>query len=94
LAEFNRAENAGIVERLARRAIETHILNQEHQIRAWRKAIEILRPALGHLPARWRLLFEYPLLRLGRRLDVVLVAECAIFVFEFKIGAYAFDAAA
>jgi hypothetical protein len=94
LAEFKRSEDAGVVERLALRAIETYILNHEQQIRAWRKEIEILRPALGHLPDRWRLLFEYPLLRLGRRLDVVLVAECAIFVFEFKIGASAFDAAA
>jgi hypothetical protein len=34
------------------------------------------------------------LLRLGRRLDAVLVGESAIFVLEFKIGSAVFDAAA
>ena len=46
------------------------------------------------MPSDWRLLFEYPLLRLGRRLDVVLVTDRAIFVFEFKIGSSNFDSAA
>lgn len=94
LAEFYAAEEAGIIERLALRAIETHIVNHEQQIRAWRRQFEILRSALHDLPSHWRLLFEYPLLRLGRRLDLVIVAECAIFVVEFKVGSKVFDAAA
>jgi hypothetical protein len=36
------------------------------------------------LPPDWQLLLEYPLLRLGRRLDVTLVTDRAIIVMEFK----------
>jgi hypothetical protein len=46
--------------------------------------LPILRSAIAGLPEHWRLLFEYPLLRLGRRLDVVLVSDRAIFILEFK----------
>lgn len=53
-----------------------------------------MRPALRNLPDEWRLLLEYPLLRLGRRLDAVVISDRAIFVIEFKIGSSVFDNAA
>lgn len=83
--------DASIIERLALKAIETHPQNHERQLYAWRKQIEILRSSLSDIPSHWRILLEYPLLRLGRRLDVVLVGDRAIFVFEFKIGSLIFD---
>jgi hypothetical protein len=83
-----------IVERLAFRTVEKHRVNHEQQLRAWLQQIEILRQALAPLPGDWRLLLEYPLLRLGRRLDAVLVSDRAIFVIEFKIGATSFEQAA
>ncbi len=43
--------------------------------------------ALQDCPDDWRVLFEYPLLRLGRRIDTVLLTGHAIIVLEFKIGA-------
>jgi hypothetical protein len=46
------------------------------------------------LPDDWRLLIEYQLLRLGRRLDSVLVTNRAIFVIEFKTLHSAFNKAA
>src|SRR5580698_1199545 len=85
---------SSIVERLAFRTIETHRINYEQQLRAWQEQIDILRPALANLPDEWRLLLEYPLLRLGRRLDAVLISDRAIFVIEFKIGSTVFDNAA
>ena len=40
--------------------------------------------------AEWRLVLEYPMRRLGRRIDAVLVAPRAIVVLEFKAGAAQF----
>jgi hypothetical protein len=94
LSEFSTQGADSILQRLALKAIETHMLNHEQQVRAWRQQIEILRSATASMPRHWRLLFEYPLLRLGRRLDTILITEHAILVFEFKIGSAVFDASA
>jgi hypothetical protein len=42
--------------------------------------------------ARWALLLEYPLLRLQRRLDVVLLCGQRVVVVEFKVGASTYSA--
>jgi len=76
-----------IVQRLALRLVETHHLNRDTQLHAWRQQIVLLRTALHDLPGTWRILFEYPLLRLGRRIDAVLLTDSAILVLEFKVGA-------
>ena len=73
-----------VIDRLAFRAIETHATNRETQLRAWAWEIDILRNALTGLPGHWRLLLEYPLVRLGRIIDAVLVTDRAVLVFEFK----------
>jgi hypothetical protein len=80
-----------IAEKLALKLIETHPLNRATQLQAWRAQIEILSASLPNFPAQWRLAFEYPLLRLGRRLDAILIADRAILVLEFKTGATSFD---
>ena len=70
------------------------------QVRAWREAIRILqaavREAVRLLPEadKWGVLLEYPLLRLGRRLDAVVLAGSAVCVVEFKVGAEEADAVA
>jgi hypothetical protein len=46
--------------------VETHHLNRENQVRAWRAQIALLRTALSGLPGTWRILLECPLRRLGR----------------------------
>lgn len=74
-----------IVGALARRLVETHRVNHEEQIRAWHEQILCLRQALRH-GVECRVLFEYPLIRLGRRIDAVLLTDRAIFVLEFKVG--------
>jgi hypothetical protein len=90
---FRAADAETILERLALRLVETHPLNRATQLTAWRREISILQEALADLADEWVVLFEYPLLRLGRRLDVVLVTDRAILVLEFKIGAARFDRA-
>ena len=63
-------------------------------IRAWEREIELLRNALAETGAKalgWNILIEVPLLRLGKRLDVVLLAPGVVALIEFKIGATRHD---
>ena len=89
VAELLANDPESIVQRLAVRLVETHHLNHDTQIRAWRQQIVLLRAVLGGMPGFWRVLLEYPLLRLGRRIDAVLLTDAAILVLEFKVGATA-----
>lgn len=73
-----------IIERLNLRLVEAHFTARADQIIAWRGLLPTLRNALAGLAAECRILLEYPLLRLERRLDAVLVTDRAIIVFEFK----------
>ncbi|HEY8290828.1 MAG TPA: DNA/RNA helicase domain-containing protein, partial [Acetobacteraceae bacterium] len=75
---------------LSVRLVETHPLNRATQIQAWRAQIDILRAVLSDAPRHWRLLLEYPLLRLGRRIDAVLLTDRAVIVLEFKVGSTSF----
>jgi hypothetical protein len=81
---FLAATPAAICGALAARAILDHRTNEAAQLRAWLWEIEVLRAAASVLPRGWRLLLEYPLIRLGRRLDGVIVGDRAVFVIEFK----------
>jgi len=74
-----------VVDHLARRLVETHVVNRGTQIEAWRRQVAIL--ATLQAEPTWRLLLEFPLLRLGRRIDAILLTDRAIIVLEFKIGA-------
>ncbi len=69
--------------------------NEQAQLRAWERSIAMLRDALEPLPIaqHGHLILEYPIRRLGKRLDAVLLLPSAIFVLEFKVGADSFTAA-
>jgi hypothetical protein len=90
LADFLVREPEQIVGGLATRLVEAHSSNRDTQVRAWRAQIELLRGALTGLPPSWHLLLEYPLLRLGRRIDAVLLTGHAVLVLEFKVGRTSF----
>jgi hypothetical protein len=92
-AEFLQARDADILGTLAVRLVETHPLNRATQLMAWQRQVALLRHALDAMSNAdpWRVLLEYPLLRLGRRIDAVLVSDRAIIVLEFKIGATSFQ---
>ncbi len=62
------------------------------QIGAWSEQIEVLRGALGGMSGT--VAFEFMIPRMGRRVDVVLLAEAVVFAIEFKVGAEQFDGAA
>ncbi len=87
--EFLGTPTDEIIGRLAMAQIRHFRLNEAQQLRAWDATIAMLRPALAALPeaAGWRVLLEYPMLRLGSRPDVILLTGCAILVLEIKAGA-------
>jgi hypothetical protein len=86
LNDIQSEDPATILGTLSTRLVETHTINREAQILAWRGQIRILREATADLPPHFRLLIEYPLLRLGRRIDALLITDAAILVLEFKVG--------
>ena len=55
---------------------------------AWVAEIAILKTALTDLHGQ--IYFEYSIPRMGRRIDVVLLIDAALFVLEFKIGEHQF----
>jgi hypothetical protein len=86
MSEFWLSDPAVILGTLSTRLVETHSINRDTQIVAWRRQLEILRCATAGLSPDGRLLLEYPLLRLGRRIDAIVLTKRAILVLEFKVG--------
>jgi hypothetical protein len=62
------------------------------QRNAWLSQIELVQTQLGTLDG-W-IAFEFSIPRMGKRADVVLTTGGFVFVIEFKVGSYQFDAAA
>lgn len=71
---------------LSERIIQAFAGDESRQLAAWKRQIEILKSALRRTAAEtalcksWGILFEYPMLRLQRRLDIVLLAGNLIVV--------------
>src|SRR4051812_23838290 len=61
---------------------------------AWLQQIDHLKKVLPPYRGRGKVYFEYAVPRLGKRIDVVLLIEHALFVLEFKVGETTFTAAA
>lgn len=78
-----------IVEALALSQARAFRTNEPQQLRAWEDTIALLRRGLGKLPEalEWRLVLEFPIRRLGRRIDAVLITPRGSLVLEFKSGA-------
>lgn len=94
--DFLSADPRAIVGQLATRHVAVHATAEAEQLRAWERQIELLKVALlalGPAANGWSILLECPLLRLGRRLDTVILAPGMVVVIEFKIGAKTYDAA-
>jgi DUF2075 family protein len=51
---------------------------------AWENEIDILKSVLNDY--KGRILFEYSIPRMGKRIDVILLIDHVIFILEFKIG--------
>ena len=57
---------------------------------AWLEEITLMKSVISALNCEGQILFEYTIPRLGKRVDVVLLAKGVVFTIEFKVGADAF----
>lgn len=96
VSEFRITDDDAIIGRLSSRHVAFHAAAEAEQLRAWEREIEILKESfakLGSLCDDWQLLLEIPLLRLGKRIDAVVLAPGIVGVIEFKINATGFQSA-
>ena len=92
--EFLNLKAENILGCLAVRVGTEHSGDEATQIRAWRTQIELLKVSLSGLDSdEWGILLEMPLLRLGRRIDAVILIKDVVACVEFKIGASCFGSA-
>ena len=90
------AEIAGVLQEAY--AADGFASQYTQQTRAWRDVIPVLQTQLRTLVADrpevrgWAILLEYPLYRLRRRIDLVILAGDAIVVVECKVGSKQFSA--
>ncbi|MCX8133526.1 MAG: DUF2075 domain-containing protein [Roseococcus sp.] len=83
--EFLAASPEEVAGRLAAAQMARRLSAEPAQLHAWRRSASLLQAALqGEEWRQARLAFEYDMLRLERRIDVLLVTPRAIFVLEFK----------
>ncbi len=91
MADFLLADRVRLVETLCTDQVRSFRVNESQQLRAWDVSIGVLQDALRPLPdaADWRLILEFPMRRLGRRIDALLITPRGTLVLEFKVGAEA-----
>jgi hypothetical protein len=90
---FLDGDDTALVHELAAWTMRQFRQSETTQLPAWEGTLRCLRTALAKWAeaAGWRLILEFPMRRLGRRMDAVLVTPRAIVVLEFKVGSEAFD---
>lgn len=87
-AELLRLAPDEVAARLAAQQMSRRLSGEPAQLRAWREQARILQAAIRAAHGEpWRIAFEYDLLRLEKRIDVVVLTDRAILVLEFKLGA-------
>lgn len=95
VADFLSGDDGALVDRLAHDAVRHYRTHEAAQLRAWHVSLACLRRALGGWAeaAGWQLVLEFPMRRLGLRIDAVLVTPRAVLVLEFKADATTFTPA-
>src|SRR3954469_4365336 len=93
LSEFIRHSEAEIIGALTIENSKSRFPLEVSQIEAWREQLPELQAAARYLISKhkeanyWSLLLEYPIPRIGLRIDAVLLTGSDILVMEFKTGA-------
>ena len=92
-AELLRRGDAEVAGALARAQMARRYSGEPAQLAAWEVEASLLRNVVRACGGEgWTLAFEFDLLRLEKRIDVVLLTDRAIVVLEFKVGARAVGA--
>ena len=90
---FTKTPADEILGALSTSIIQHYSGDHSKQLASWQTQIDLLQTCLGKIidkfpnAKKWGVLFEYPLLRLQRRLDVVILVGTSVVVVECKIGA-------
>lgn len=93
VAAFEQTPTDQIVGTLSKRIGLLHSGNEREQILAWEEQISLLRKTISlqnRDTSEWGVLIELQLLRIGRRIDTVLLIGDQIACIEFKIGSSQF----
>lgn len=85
---FIKDTSASIVGQLVRHSFEVG----KEQTDAWDRQIYELQKRLESCGMEGDIIFEYDIVRLGKRIDVILLIRHMVFSLEFKIGKTAFVA--
>lgn len=92
-SHFLATSSSEIIGALSISQISNFTGDHSRQLASWEVQVDLLQKTLRHITAKfqdaenWGVLIEYPLLRLQRRLDSVILAGQSVIVIEFKIGA-------
>jgi hypothetical protein len=91
VATFLQADPIAVLGALTLDQARSFRTSEAQQLRAWDITCATLRAALRQLPeaAAWRLILEFPMRRLGRRIDALLITPRGPFVIEVKAHATA-----
>ncbi len=85
---FINESSSSIIGQLVRRSFE---INKE-QTDAWENQIKELQTRLENCEMKGDIIFEYDIVRLGKRIDVILLIKRMVFSLEFKNGKNVFTA--
>lgn len=87
VSEFLAADAYGIANQLAAEQAKRSLNGTGVGLSAWLSTVATMKQALNTPDAAcWTVLFEYELARVGKRADVLIVTDRAVFVLEFKTG--------
>ena len=98
VGDFLVEDDETIVQQISLRLVEHVQEVRDQTLFSWRSSIPILKAALSrvvddHPQSRdWAVIIEFPLLRVQKRLDAVIIAGSTIAVIEFKVGSDTFPA--
>ena len=99
VGEFLQAANEVVIGQLSLKQSEHFREIQDRQLDAWRTLVTLLKSTLARVvlthpeAVGWGLVIEFPMLRLQKRLDVVLISGHTVCVVEFKVGGTSYPAA-
>lgn len=79
---FIKDSSDSIVGQLVRHTFEINVLQRD----AWNRQIDELQARLQHCQMEGDIIFEYDIVRLGKRIDVILLIRNMVFSLEFKNG--------
>ena len=89
VGDFLAADRQILVQQLAYEDMQQFRGSERTQLRAWEQSMTLLGAALTDWPETlgWQIILEFPMRRLGRRIDALLITPRAVVVLEFKTDA-------